>query len=327
MCLGLKRPIINLELKFARDVKFLTLNIVSDAPQKGVADSEKPEGVMHVTGMALGTPLHSAIADMPYCLIIVEVPSGRMEGIHSVLSRNAVSRTLDLLVGDVCDPKLNIPLCRCPGALLSLMAQWFSKFVRRLWDLSCSTLQTQRPTEASNVWFLVIIKSVHVACSLAVRMPLPISVVLGLPTKPESVAKVGAQMCSNLPIADGLNPILWYGVFESFENGYPMDCSYVPEKVETEHESDEELEMVGAIPEDAAYGTSKQSAPPHKKGGHTPREDTSKASQSQSNGKGNKKAKPTANADVMQQHPLLRHLVPRKPRLGVEGMEGLVQWH
>ena len=66
----------------------LSVNIGSDAPRRGVADSEKLEGVMHVTGMAPGTPLHSTVANMPCCLIIVEVPRGLMEGIHSVVSRN-----------------------------------------------------------------------------------------------------------------------------------------------------------------------------------------------------------------------------------------------
>ena len=64
------------------------------------------------------------------------------------------------------------------------------------------------PTEASTLWFLVINSSVQVACSLAVRMLVPISVVLGLP-KQDSVADFGAQVCSNLRIADGLNPIPW----------------------------------------------------------------------------------------------------------------------
>ena len=68
-----------------------------------VADSEKLEGVMHVTGMAPGTPLHSIVANMPYYLIIVDVPKGHMEGIHSVVSRNLVSGTLVLMVADACD--------------------------------------------------------------------------------------------------------------------------------------------------------------------------------------------------------------------------------
>ena len=69
------------------------------------------------------------------------------------------------------------------------------------------------PSEASTLWFLVIGSSVQLACSLAVRMPVPISVVLGLPTEQESIADVGALVCSNLRIADGLSPIPWNAVF------------------------------------------------------------------------------------------------------------------
>ena len=94
---------VNPELKIAPSVNFPTVNIGSDAPRIGVADGEKREGVMAVTGMALGTPLHSTVANMPHCLIIVEVPKGRMEGIHSVASQNLVSGTLVLMVGDACN--------------------------------------------------------------------------------------------------------------------------------------------------------------------------------------------------------------------------------
>ena len=55
-----------------------------------MTDSKSMDGVMHITGMASGTLLHSAVANMPYCPIIVEVPKGHMEGIHSVVSRNVV---------------------------------------------------------------------------------------------------------------------------------------------------------------------------------------------------------------------------------------------
>ena len=41
------------------------------------------------------------------------------------------------------------------------------------------------PTEASTLWFLVINCSVQLACSLAMRMPVPTSVVHGLPTEQE----------------------------------------------------------------------------------------------------------------------------------------------
>ena len=39
------------------------------------------------------------------------------------------------------------------------------------------------PSEANTLWFLVMSGSVQLACSLAVRMPVPISVLLGLPTE------------------------------------------------------------------------------------------------------------------------------------------------
>ena len=84
-------------------MNFLTLNIGSDAPQTRVADSEKLDWVMHVTGIAPDTPLHSTGANGLCCLIIVEVPKGHMEGIHSVVSQNLVFGTLVLIVGDACD--------------------------------------------------------------------------------------------------------------------------------------------------------------------------------------------------------------------------------
>ena len=88
------------------------------------------------------------------------------------------------------------------------------------------------PSEATTLWFLVITGSVQLACSLALRMPVPISVVLGLPMEQESIADVGALVCSNLRIADGLTPIPWNAVFENFAEGCPVDGSFVPEKVE-----------------------------------------------------------------------------------------------
>ena len=69
-------------------MNFVTVIIGSDAPKKGVGDNETLEGVMHVTRKAPSTPLHSTVANMPYCLIIVEVPKGLMEGIHSDVSWN-----------------------------------------------------------------------------------------------------------------------------------------------------------------------------------------------------------------------------------------------
>ena len=70
---------------------------------KGVAESEKLEGVMHVTRMALGTALHSTVANMLYCLTIAKVPRGLMEGIHPAVSRKLVCGSLVLLVGDACN--------------------------------------------------------------------------------------------------------------------------------------------------------------------------------------------------------------------------------
>ena len=100
---ALERPIVNPELNIAPDVNFLTVDIGSDSDKTGVAYIEKLERVMHVTGIAPSTPLHTTVANMPYCLIIFEVPSGLMEGIHYVVGRNWVSGTLVLLVGDACD--------------------------------------------------------------------------------------------------------------------------------------------------------------------------------------------------------------------------------
>ena len=114
------------------------------------------------------------------------------------------------------------------------------------------------PSEASTLWFLVISSSVQVACSLVVRMPVPISVGLGLPTGQESIADVCALICSNLRIGDGLSPIAWNAVFKNFADGCPVDCSCVPEKAEGEQKSEEEVEEVGATPENAVYGTQKQ---------------------------------------------------------------------
>ena len=84
-----------------------------------------------------------------------------------------------------------------------------------------------KPSEASTLWFLVITGSVQLACSLAVRMPGPICVVLCLPTEQESIADVGALVCSNLRIADGLSPIPWNAVFENFAEGCPVDYNCV----------------------------------------------------------------------------------------------------
>ena len=99
---ALKRPLVNPEIKIAADVNFITVNIGSEASEAGVTDSKSLDGVMHITGMAPGTPLHSTVANMPYCLSIVGFPKGHMEGIHSVVSRNLVYGTLVLIVGEAC---------------------------------------------------------------------------------------------------------------------------------------------------------------------------------------------------------------------------------
>ena len=146
------------------------------------------------------------------------------------------------------------------------------------------------PSEASTLCFLVISGSVQLACSLAVRMPVPISVVLGLPTEQESIADVGALVCSNLRINDGLSPIPWNAVFENFAEVCPVEYSCVPQKVEGEQECEDEVEEVGATPGNDVYGTPKQSRGPSKKDGHTRKGDENKACSSRSKGKGNKKA-------------------------------------
>ena len=69
-----------------------------------------------------------------------------------------------------------------------------------------------------------------------------------------------------------------------------MDCSCVPDKAEGEQESEDEVEEVGANPQNAVYGTPKQSRAPSKKGGGTRKGDANKASSSQTKGQGNKKA-------------------------------------
>ena len=100
---ALKRPLVNPEVKIAADVNFITVNIGSEAPEAGVTDRKSLDVVMHITWMASGTLLHSTVANMPYCPIIVELPKGYMEGIHSVVNRNLVSWTLVLIVGSACD--------------------------------------------------------------------------------------------------------------------------------------------------------------------------------------------------------------------------------
>ena len=146
------------------------------------------------------------------------------------------------------------------------------------------------PSEASTLWFLVISGSVQLACSLAVRMTVPISVVLGLPTEQESIADVGALVCSNLRIADGLSPIPWNAVLEISRRVALWTADECLRRPKGEQKSEEEVEEVGVTPENVVYGTPKQSRGPGKKGGRTRKGDESKASSSQSKGKGNKKA-------------------------------------
>ena len=64
---ALRRPLVNPDIKIAADVNFITVNVGSEAPEAGVTDSKSVDGVMHITGMAPGTPLHSTVANMPYC--------------------------------------------------------------------------------------------------------------------------------------------------------------------------------------------------------------------------------------------------------------------
>ena len=115
-------------------------------------------------------------------------------------------------------------------------------------------LADEVPMEASTLCLLVIDSSVNVARSLAMRRPMAISVVLGLPTMQEPVASVGGQVCSSLRIAEGVNPISWSGFLENFGNGYLVERSRVPEKADAQHESDEELETVGSVSKDTMAG-------------------------------------------------------------------------
>ena len=71
--------------------------------------------------------------------------------------------------------------------------------------------------------------------------------ITGLPMEQEMVAHVDAKVCSNLRIADGLNPICRFGVFQHFVNGYRVDRSCVPDKARAEHVLDEKLERVGLL--------------------------------------------------------------------------------
>ena len=48
-----------------------------------------------------------------------------------------------------------------------------------------------------------------------------------------------------------------------------MDCTYVPQKAEGEQECEDEVEDVGATPDNAVYCTPQQARGPAKKGGRT----------------------------------------------------------
>ena len=104
------------------------------------------------------------------------------------------------------------------------------------------------------------------------------------------IADIGAVICSNLRIADGLSPIPWNAAFENFAEGCPVDCRCVPEMGEGEQESEDEVEDVDATQDNAVYCTPKQARGPGKKGGRTRKGDENKASSSKTKGKGNKKA-------------------------------------
>ena len=66
------------------------------------------------------------------------------------------------------------------------------------------------------------------------------------------------------------------------------------------------------------YCTPKQLAPPRKKGGRTHKGDTTRASQSQSKSKCNKKAKVAANAHFEEATSFAKILVSKKPKTGFQ---------
>ena len=149
---ALKRTLVNPEIKIAADVNFITMNIGSEVPEAAVTDSKSLDGVTHIIGMAPGTPLHSTVANMPYCLIFVEVPKGHMEGIHSVVSCNLVSGTLVLIVGEACDVlgvldglrKLHdnegLTTIRVACCILASLTQQYSMGFTGLWVVSKNSL-------------------------------------------------------------------------------------------------------------------------------------------------------------------------------------------
>ena len=173
------------------------------------------------------------------------------------------------------------------------------------------------PSEATTLWFLVMSGSVQLACSLAMRMPVPISVVLGLPTEQEPFADVGTLACSNLRIADGLSSISWNAVFENFAEGCPVDCSCVPEKAEGEQESSDEVEDVGATLDNALYCTPKQARGPSKKVVSHARETRTKPVHPRQKAKAAKKPMHHLLMSLQLRDPILSRLLPRGPRLGL----------
>ena len=99
---------------------------------------------MHVTGMVPGNPLHSIVANMPYCLIIVERPRGLIEGIHSIVSRNLVFGTLVLVVGDACDVRGVLDVLRTMCDIEGLPTIRIGRFI-----LGSSTQQDSRGSLSS----------------------------------------------------------------------------------------------------------------------------------------------------------------------------------
>ena len=97
-----------------------------------------------------------------------------------------------------------------------------------------------------------------------------------------------------------------------------MDCSCVPEKAKGEQESEEEVKEVGATPENAVYGTPKQSRGPGKKGGRTRKRDENRASGSQSKGKGNKKAQASPVTEAAAAATDSRSSASKKAKIGFQ---------
>ena len=97
-----------------------------------------------------------------------------------------------------------------------------------------------------------------------------------------------------------------------------MDCSCVLEKAEGDQESQEEVEEVGATPENAVYGTPKQSSGRGKKGGRTRKGDENKPSSSQSKGKGAKKAQASPPDELAAAGTLAQSCASKKAKIGFQ---------